>query len=95
MRCRGVGHALAEGQAWRVYEEDPDTQACTHRLAHPAAGSLRTWPNRLGEGAESRGGAGGPAASLALPVEVSRASPHAPYILPSSDRMILRRPQGG
>lgn len=36
MGCRGVSHALAEGQAWRVYEEDPDTQACTHGLARPA-----------------------------------------------------------
>lgn len=73
----------------------------THRLARPDPPALRglaasgTSPNRLGEGAESRGrGEEGWTASPS-PVQGPCASPHAPYILPSSDRMILRRPQGG
>ena len=94
---RGVGLAAVEEQAWLVYEEDPDTLACTPRLAHGPwrAGSLRTWPNRLGEGTESRGRGGEGQAASPSPVQGPWVSPHAPYILPSSDRMILRRPQGG
>ena len=72
----------------------------THRLTRPdspVAGwrPHRTSPNRLGEGAESRGRCQGGPGHLSGPVQCPCASPHAPYILPSSDRMILRRPQGG
>lgn len=37
----GPSSLQRRGQAWLVYEEDPDTQACTPRLAHGGLAALR------------------------------------------------------
>lgn len=90
-----LSRALAGGGGKPVYEEDPDTQACTPRLAHGGLAASRLGQTGWVRGQRAGGGAWGGQAASPSPVQCPCAFPHAPYILPSSDRMILRRPQGG